>query len=75
MRRPPPKYNPTGVSTHQSAEQTNDPLIADHRNFYKVEKWIGVRWSGFKARTCHWVQASLVTCQPFRDPMPSDDLE
>ena len=34
MRRPPPKYNPTGVSTHQSAEQTNDPLIADHRNFY-----------------------------------------
>jgi hypothetical protein len=40
MRRPPPKYNPTGVSTHQSAEQTNDPLIADHRNFYKVEKWM-----------------------------------
>jgi hypothetical protein len=23
----------------QSAEETNDPLIADHRNFYKVEKW------------------------------------
>ena len=22
----------------QSAEETNDPLIADHRNFYKVEK-------------------------------------
>jgi hypothetical protein len=21
------------------AEETNDPLIADHRNFYKVEKW------------------------------------
>jgi len=20
-------------------EDTNDPLIADHRNFYKVEKW------------------------------------
>jgi hypothetical protein len=20
-------------------ETTNDPLIADHRNFYKVEKW------------------------------------
>ena len=20
-------------------EETNDPLIADHRNFYKVEKW------------------------------------
>jgi hypothetical protein len=34
----PPKYDPTGVSTHQSAEETNDPLIADHRNFYKVEK-------------------------------------
>jgi hypothetical protein len=35
----PPKYDPTGVSTHQSDEETNDPLIADHRNFYKVEKW------------------------------------
>jgi len=23
----------------QPAEETNDPLIADHRNFYKVEKW------------------------------------
>ena len=34
----PPKYDPTGVS-HQSAEETNDPLIADNRNFYKVEKW------------------------------------
>jgi hypothetical protein len=22
-----------------SAEETNDPVIADHRNFYKVEKW------------------------------------
>ena len=37
MRRLPPKYNPTAIS--QSAEETNDPLIADHRNFYKVEKW------------------------------------
>ena len=35
----PPKYNPTGVGTHQSDDETNDPLIADHRNFYKVEKW------------------------------------
>ena len=35
----PPKYDPTGVSTHQSDEETNDPLIADARNFYKVEKW------------------------------------
>jgi hypothetical protein len=40
MRRLPPKYDPTGVSTQRSAEQTNDPLIADHRNFYKVEKWM-----------------------------------
>jgi hypothetical protein len=24
----PPKYDPTGVSSHQSAEATNDPLIA-----------------------------------------------
>jgi hypothetical protein len=22
-----------------SDEQTDEPLIADHRNFYKVEKW------------------------------------
>jgi hypothetical protein len=36
----PPKYDPTGVDTHQSDEEANDPLIADHRNFYKVEKWI-----------------------------------
>jgi hypothetical protein len=35
----PPKYDPTGVSTHRSGEFTNDPLIADHRDFYKVEKW------------------------------------
>jgi hypothetical protein len=28
------------VSAHRPAEETNDPLIADHRNFYKVEKWI-----------------------------------
>jgi hypothetical protein len=34
----PPKYDPTGV-TRQSDDETNDPLIADHRNFYKVEKW------------------------------------
>jgi hypothetical protein len=27
------------VSAHRPAEETNDPLIADHRNFYKVEKW------------------------------------
>ena len=35
----PPKFDPAGVSTHQSDEETNDPLIADARNFYKVEKW------------------------------------
>ena len=29
----PPKYDPAGLSTHGSAEETNDPLIADHRNF------------------------------------------
>jgi hypothetical protein len=36
----PPKYDPTGVGTQRSDEETNDPLIADARNFYKVEKWI-----------------------------------
>jgi hypothetical protein len=35
--RLPPKYDPTAMS--QSAGETNDPLVADHRNFYKVEKW------------------------------------
>ena len=35
----PAKYDPTGVSKRQSDDETNDPLIADHRNFYKVEKW------------------------------------
>jgi hypothetical protein len=29
----PPKYDPI------EATRTSDPLIADHRNFYKVEKW------------------------------------
>jgi hypothetical protein len=37
MRRLPAKYDPTAMS--QSDDETNDPLIADHRNFYKVEKW------------------------------------
>jgi hypothetical protein len=37
MRRLPAKCDPTAVG--ESAEQTDDPLIADHRNFYKVEKW------------------------------------
>ena len=25
--------------TNWSDEETDEPLIADHRNFYKVEKW------------------------------------
>jgi hypothetical protein len=37
MRRLPPKYDPTAIS--HSSEETNDPLIADDRDFYKVEKW------------------------------------
>lgn len=39
----PPKYDPTGVGTHQSDDETNDPVIADHLNFYKVEKCQGDR--------------------------------
>ena len=31
--------------TDWSDEETDDPLIADHRNFYKVEKWT---WDGMK---------------------------
>jgi hypothetical protein len=37
MRRLPPKYD---SKTTQSEGETSDPLIADHRNFYKVEKWM-----------------------------------
>jgi hypothetical protein len=33
----PPKYDPTATNT--SHEETHDPAIADHRNFYKIEKW------------------------------------
>jgi hypothetical protein len=39
MNDPPPKYDPTGTRTRPSEDETHDPLIADHRNFYKVEKW------------------------------------
>jgi hypothetical protein len=39
MPDPPPKYDPTGVNKHQPVEETHDPVIADDRNFYKVEKW------------------------------------
>jgi hypothetical protein len=27
------------VTDYWSAEETDDPLYADRRNFYKVEKW------------------------------------
>jgi hypothetical protein len=35
-----------------SDEETNDPLVADVRNFYKVEKWTqdGKRWTAFDGR-------------------------
>ena len=33
----------------RAAEETNDPLIADHRNFYKVEKWTK---DGARSTTC-----------------------
>jgi hypothetical protein len=29
----PPKYNPTGVSTRLSDDETSDPIKADARNF------------------------------------------
>jgi hypothetical protein len=37
MPRLPPKYEP---KNSQSEEETNNPQIADHCNFYKVEKWM-----------------------------------
>ena len=39
MSNLPPKYTPPGVGTQPSPDVTNDPQFADHRNFYKVEKW------------------------------------
>lgn len=40
----PPKYDPTGATARRPAEEINDPLIADARNYYKVEKWTkGIR--------------------------------
>jgi len=38
------------------AEETNDPLIADHRNFYKVEKWTK---DGSKIDSMLWAGSSL----------------
>ena len=37
MPRLPPKYEP---KNSQSEEETNNQQIADHCNFYKVEKWM-----------------------------------
>ena len=28
-----------GPLLQRTAEETDEPLIADHRNFYKVERW------------------------------------
>jgi hypothetical protein len=35
----PLKYDPIGATARRAAEETNDLLIADARNYYKVEKW------------------------------------
>ena len=35
----PPKYDPTGATARRPIEETNDPLIAVARNYYRVEKW------------------------------------
>jgi hypothetical protein len=31
--------NPDTVMSDWSDEETNEPLLADHRNYFKVEKW------------------------------------
>jgi hypothetical protein len=38
-----------------SAEETNDLLIADHHNFYKVEKWTKEREMKSRASTGNWL--------------------
>jgi hypothetical protein len=32
-------YGPPAGTPMSDDEETNDPLVADVRNFYKVEKW------------------------------------
>jgi hypothetical protein len=37
-----------------SDEETDEPLIADHRNFYKVEKWTKAPGSnGFRGKAAY----------------------
>ena len=54
-----------------SDEQTDEPLIADHRNFYKVEKWTkdGARvermlYAGSNLDTAREVFASAIYHRP-----------
>jgi hypothetical protein len=34
---------PLTVMSDRSDEETDEPLLADHRNYYKVEKWTKAR--------------------------------
>jgi hypothetical protein len=33
------RWPPPTIMSNRSDEETDEPLIADHRNYYKVEKW------------------------------------
>jgi hypothetical protein len=46
------------MSDSWSYEETDDPLYADRRNFYKVEKWTGVGCRTIGGRLtfrCRWI--------------------
>jgi hypothetical protein len=41
-------------------EETDEPLVADHRNYYKVEKWTK---DGAKVDSMLWAGSSLAKAQ------------
>ena len=54
-----------------SDEKTDDPLIADHRNFYKVEKWTrdgmkvdSLLYAGNNPRKAHEIFANAIKHRP-----------
>ena len=47
-----------------SDEETAEPLIADHRNYYKVEKWTR---DGTKVDTLLWAGSNLSKAQSIFD--------
>jgi len=55
------------MSDHWSHEETDDPLYADRRNFYKVEKWSRDGQRIAPERHLAPTQSRRVTPMPRRD--------